>query len=71
MALKAGPRSSFCPSPRFALGAQTRLWSGQTPKKNTQPRAEIPASCPCHYQRSKLAKFGMRKGKYREGVCQR
>lgn len=44
MALKAGSRSrsSFCPSPRSALGAQPRLWSGQIPKKEHTPKSRNP-----------------------------
>lgn len=64
MALKTGSRSSFCPNPVSALGAQLRLWSGQTHKNEHTDKSRNP--CQSHYQRSRLAKFWMRKGKYRE-----
>lgn len=42
MALKAGSRSSVCSRPRSALGAQPRLWSGQTPKKEHTAKRRNP-----------------------------
>lgn len=69
MALKARSRSSLCPSPRSALGARPGLRSGQTPKRGTQSQSRhrcqlSPAQSHC--QRSRPARFWMRKENYNE-----